>query len=64
MTMKSSVIGKKETQAIIKSLRASGYTVDKIANGYSCELNGEIIFKAMQGGNGYLCRFNTSVFNF
>lgn len=62
MKMISRVISKPETQKMIKALRASGLTVDKINNGYECKHINGYIFKAMNGNNGYLVRMASDLF--
>lgn len=57
------VWSKPDTQAFIKLLRAKGYTVDKVNNGYVCHFDvkpnhSDLVFKAMIGSRGYLCRIN------
>ena len=59
--MKSALMKKKDCQALIKKLRQAGYVVDKISGGYECYLDGDLIFKAMDGRNAYLVRYNTEV---
>ena len=58
----SRIVAKTEVQKMIKALRGSGLTVDKIEGGYVCEARRKIIFKAMNGSNGYLVRMADDLF--
>lgn len=54
---------KPDTQTFIKRLRAKGYDVAKVNNGYVCHFSPaegklDLVFKAMIGSRGYLCRIN------
>jgi hypothetical protein len=65
MTMIARVVSKKNTQAMIKALRAAGLTVSKISSGYECfgGSTGELLlFRAMIGNNGYLIRMRADLF--
>ena len=61
--MLSRIWTKTQTQTTIKQLRKSGYIVSKLNSGYECMLDDKIIFKAMNGQNGYLVRYEESLFN-
>lgn len=55
--MKTFIAPKRDTQEMIKALRHAGLTVDKLDAGYECiGINGDVIFKAMIGNDGYLIR--------
>lgn len=61
--MTSKIWNKPQTQQIIKALRDSGVNVLKINSGYEAkDKNGNVIFKAMQGYNGYLVRHVDNLF--
>ena len=63
MTVK--VWDKPFTQKILKSLRTAGYTVTKIANGYTATAtDGTEVFKAMIGTRGYLIRHEDGLFEY
>lgn len=62
--MRSFVWTKLQTQGFIKRLRQAGYTVDPVNGGYVCQFerkpgHTDLVFKAMIGSRGYLCRVNT-----
>lgn len=65
MNMVARVVSKRNTQAMIKALRAAGLTVSKINSGYECigGSTGELLlFRAMIGNNGYLIRMREDLF--
>ena len=53
---------KKDTQLMIKAIRAAGLKVNKTDSGYLCELSGKTIFQAMNGARGYLIRMQPDLF--
>ena len=54
---------KPQTQQTLKALRAHGYKVAKLDAGYVAhDLQGLEVFKAMQGMNGYLVKFENELF--
>jgi hypothetical protein len=61
-TFTSRVWTKPQTQNTIKVLRESGLNVVKLNSGYECKVNDQLIFKAMQGHNGYLVRYVNDLF--
>lgn len=61
--MVSRIWSKQQTQATIKALRAEGYAVDKVSNGYEAKLDGNLIFKAMIGNSAYLVRYDANLFS-
>ena len=61
--MISRIIAKKDTQEMIKALRAAGLTVTRLDSGYECYHNEKLVFKAMQGNNGYLVRMLEGLFD-
>lgn len=59
----SRIATKPDTQAMIKALRQSGFTVDKLDGGYECKSTGGVmLFKAMVGTNSYLVRMVDNLF--
>lgn len=58
----SRVIQKKIVQDMIKTLREAGLCVEKINGGYECDVKGVMVFKAMNGSNGYLVRMADDLF--
>ena len=62
--MVSRVIAKKEVQKMLKVLRDTGlFTVTKLDAGYEVtHKKAGVVFKAMQGHNGYLVRMVEDLF--
>lgn len=60
--MQSSVINKKTVQQMIRALRSAGLTVTKLDAGYECKQGDTLLFKAMNGRNGYLVRMQSDLF--
>ena len=60
--MQSSVINKKTVQQMIKALRSAGLTVTRLDAGYECKQGDTLLFKAMNGHNGYLVRMQSDLF--
>ena len=58
----STVLPKREVQAMIRALRDAGLNVEKTDSGYSCEAKGQTVFKAMTGSQGYLVRMADNLF--
>ena len=58
------VIPKAHTQKMIRALRDAGLPVNKLNAGYECRhpKTGELLFRAMNGARGYLCRFKADLF--
>jgi hypothetical protein len=56
--MKSELWAKRMTQSMLKEFRKAGYQVDKLGAGYQIIHEGQLIFKAMVGGNAYLVRYD------
>lgn len=63
--MISRVIAKAEVQKMLKALRSAGcFTVTKLDAGYEVtHKKAGVVFKAMQGNNGYLVRMAEDLFN-
>ena len=63
--MITSIISKKEVQAMLKALRAAGcFEVVKLAAGYEVtHKKAGVVFKAMQGKTGYLVRMDDELFS-
>lgn len=60
----SRVYTKPNVQAMLKALRTSGATVEKLDAGYVAkDPNGHEIFKAMNGSRGYLVRHVENLFS-
>jgi hypothetical protein len=54
---------KRDTQAMIRALRAAKLTVEKDCAGmYSCDFEGARIFTAMPGRRNYLIRMRANLF--
>lgn len=53
---------KKQTQEIIKALRAAGLPVVKTESKYEVNIDGKTIFRAMQGTRGYLVTYIDDLF--
>lgn len=61
--MISKIWTKPQTQQAIKALRDAGLTVAKLNGGYEAKSpSGELLFKAMNGMNGYLVRYHEALF--
>ena len=60
------VIGKRDFQTLLSSIRSSGSgaTVNKLSSGYEViHPDGYPILRAMNGARGYLCRFKRGHFS-
>ena len=53
---------KRQTQEIIKALRAAGLPVVKTDSKYETIIDGKTIFRAMQGTRGYLVTYVDDLF--
>lgn len=67
--MRTRILSKPGTQTFVKRLRLCGYTVDRVPSGYVCHNDlasggTELVFQAMQGYRGYLCRINDEYVTF
>jgi hypothetical protein len=56
------LIDKPNVQAMISALRGAGLTVDKLDAGYECKQGDTLLFKAMNGSQGYLVRMQHDLF--
>lgn len=54
MPLASTVIAKKNFQAILKSFRQGGFTVSKVDSGYTVHSGRVLVAKAIVGHSGYL----------
>jgi len=61
---KTIIMPKVETQRLLKLAVKAGLIKIKLNAGYELRTptKKELVFKAMNGNNDYLCRFNTKVF--
>lgn len=55
-------INKPSVQLMIKALRSSGLTVDKIGMRYVCKIDDVEIFSALNGSHNYLVRMREDLF--
>ena len=56
-------IDKQSVQAMVKALRAADLPVVKSDYGYKCEVQGRVIFQAMNGNHDYLVRMADNLFS-
>lgn len=66
MVIKSKVFPKKQFQKILTQFRQGGFAVEKVEGGYTVHAIGKqskiLVLKAMSGVNGYLARFDETIF--
>lgn len=59
----SRILPKRTVQLMLKGLRNGGLSVKKLDNGYECIAHdGTLLFRAMNGKNGYLVRMQDDLF--